>query len=225
MAIVRETAGAALNNTVATTTQSIPYPATVVANNILIACLSTNGGTATSPASPWVEIFRETGTVSNPRGGVWLKLATGSETGTLDITTTTSVTASGKMLCYSGVDTTTPQDATATSVENVATSATIVLPSITTVTDGAWIIYFGANNSSTTTNTGPGTEQMDFAPDNGGTAGKSGAGYDETIALAGATGTRTITISGARANWGAMLALRPAADAGAGSLAPWLTTL
>jgi hypothetical protein len=118
--------------------------------------------------------------------------------------------ASGRHLlvatAYSGVDNTTPQDATATGRGN--NSGTNTVPSITTVTANAWIVCSYASTASVTC-TWPAamTERADLA------TGPTITTADEVRATAGATGTRTVTPSANNSNGTITMALRPAPDA------------
>lgn len=209
MAATRAVVGATGTNSVAATLLDVPYPSPITAGQTMVLFIVTNGGAVTSPAG-WDVVHNEA-TVANPKGGMWITIATGAESGNLSVTTA-STTSNGKIVSYDGVDTTTPQDAAASVVAlDATTDATIDLPSITTVTDGAVPVLCGTANSSTVTFTGPGTELVDFG------AVKAGALYEmAAVSPAGATGVQTITQSGARAYWGAMLVLRPAGGGGGG---------
>lgn len=212
MAIAFGSAGTQYLAATAATSHAVPYPSGIAADDLLVLFIATNGGAVTSPSSPWVEVHRE-GTLSNPKGGLWIKVATGSESGTLDVTTS-STTASMIIFRYTGVDPTTPQDATATTVLNTVSTVSSVLPSINTNTADAWLVYCNAGNSSSTTvSSTTGTQRINNT-DPGGTGDKTGGLFDEALGAAGATGTRTIDLSASRANWGAMMALRPAGGGG-----------
>lgn len=219
-AITYGSSGTQLHVTVATTTFNVPYPASVVADDLLVLHMVTNGATVTSP-SGWTVVHNETA-LSNPKGGLWIKKATGSESGNLAVTTP-STTGAAVIHSYKNVDTTTAQDAAATTVSYASTDdTTIDIPAITTVTANAWFVYVGASNSSSVTHTAPDNERHDFG------AGRAGAMYDGIKATAGSTGVKTITQSAGRSYWGAMMVLRPGgggthfegsvALAGAGSL-------
>ena len=146
MAIAYASEGAISIVNPAATTNNLPYPATVNAGDLLVLFIATNGGAVTAPAG-WTVIYNET-TLSNPKGGLFIKVASGSESGSLAVTTT-SVVSSAQMFRYTGVDTTTPQDATATNTVNSASTTSAILPSITTPTAGAMLIYVASPNSST----------------------------------------------------------------------------
>lgn len=195
--------GTVLNQTTASSTWAVPYPATV-ANDLMVLHVVSVGGTATDPVG-WTQIYRET-VVTNPRGGLWIKKATGSETGTLSVSIG-STTGAAQIHTYKNVHPVTPLDAASVNISNnAAGTGTVVIPEITTVTQGALLVYGTGANSTTITHTGPGTERTDFASTG---VGKAGAFYDDLPATVGATGTRTITQSLARAHWTAMFALRP----------------
>lgn len=214
MAIAFGSAGTRLLVGTASTSWAVPFPASIAAGDLLVLHISTNGGAVSAtPPTGFTEVYREA-TLTNPKGGIWIKVASGSETGNLTVTVT-STTGNAQMFRYTGVDTTTPQDATATNVSYTTNTSPFVLPSITTVTANTVLIYGNSANSGTVTMTGPAgsTEQVDHGA-LGGTGSKAGALYDEAVAATGATGTRSITLSAGRAGWGAMLALRPATGGG-----------
>lgn len=211
MAIAYGSAGTRFLQGTAGTSWAIPYPSGIAAGDLLVLHVVTNGGGATDP-SGWTIIYDEA-TLANPKGGLWIKVATGSESGTLTFTTS-STTGAAQMFRYTGVDTTTPLDGTPTSVVNSATTNTVVTPSITTTTANTMLVYAcGANSGTTTVSSATGTERVDHGS-LGGTGARAGALYDEAVAASGATGTRTQTLSAARANWGAMFALRAAGGGG-----------
>jgi hypothetical protein len=222
VAIAFGAAGTRLLQGTAGTSWAVPYPAGISAGHLLVLHIVTNGGAVTTPAG-WTAVYNET-VLANPKGGLFIKVAAGTESGNLTVTTA-STAGNAIMLRYTGVDTTTPQDVAASTYSNsLSTDPATVLPSITTVTNNAWLVMGNGLNSGSTTVTSVtpagATERIDHvqaAPmpgGGGGTGSKGGSVWDELDATAGATGTRTITPSAARANWGAMMALRPAASGG-----------
>lgn len=200
----------------AATNWTVAYPATVNSGDLLILFVSSNGGGPVT-ASGWTEVHNEA-TVSNPQGALFYKVAAGTEGGTNDsISVAVATTGNANIFRYTGVDTTTPLDASSTSVSNTASGTSVVLPAITTVTADTMLVYVASGNSSSTTmSSGTGTERVDHGS-LGGTGTKSGALYDQANASTGSTGTRTITLSASRMNWGAMIALRPAGSGFTGS--------
>lgn len=101
-------AGTAAANTVAATSLAVPYP-TVSAGNLLVLVVGVSN--ATAPTNPTGAGF--TSRVTNNSGGsspsfrISTKVATGSETGNLSVTTPNS-TSQGRMWAISGVDQTNP---------------------------------------------------------------------------------------------------------------------
>lgn len=124
-------------------------------------------------------------------------------------TWTGAIRATGIIVAYSGVDTTTPMDVATPTTAGAGTGGTLAVGSITTVTDGAMLLSgAGQDSSGTGTCTPPGTmSAIAAAP----SAGKAARLADETFATAGPTGTRTWSFSSstlAHAVW--LAALRPA---------------
>jgi len=123
---------------------------------------------------------------------------------------------------YIGVDNTTPMDATAVGQSN-ASGTVITAPSITTVTANAWLVgFFFAFNSAAS-----GTFSAEFGTHrkNDDVLSKGGLfddidSCDAAQAVAGASGTKTVTYSqtAGNGNIGILAALRPA---GAAAGPPW----
>lgn len=208
-----------MNGATGVSTWNIPYPAGIAAGDLLVVSMETNGAELGTNPTGWTTIYKQTGAaLSNPRGGLFYKIATGSESGTLawPVTagTTTTMQGTAQMFFYTGVDNTTPLDVAAGSYTNSnAADVATVLPSLTTVTAGAMLVMMGAPNSGSTTMSGPAagtTVRVDHGA-LGGTGNKAGFFADQLLGAAGATGTKTFTWSAARANFGAIAALRPAA--------------
>jgi hypothetical protein len=200
--------GAVRNSTAAATSHAIPYPAQVAANDFLVMLVSTNGGSVVTPTG-WTAAYNE-GTVASVKGGLFYRVASGTEGGTSLTITTASTTLSAVIVRLLGVNAVTPLDtASISSFSSGSTGTGLTLPQLTTVTAGAVLIYgCGLNNTgNTVVSSSYASELIDF-----GTilsAGKSGALYMERTTAVGATGTKTMTLSAARARWGAMIALRP----------------
>lgn len=211
MAIAFGSAGTLLNVSTAATTFNVAYPSGIAAGDLLILHVVTNGGTlSATPPTGWTEVYRET-TTTNPKGGVYIKVASGSESGTVAVTTGSTTGVAG-IVRYTGVNTTTPQDVAASTVSvNTTGDLTATLPSITTVTNGSMLVMIAAANSTSKQWTGPGgaTKRFDFTATLG--TSKSGSLFDEIFATPGATGTQDLSMtSPGVAHWGVMLALRDA---------------
>lgn len=211
MAVAYGATGTLLLVSTATTTFNVAYPSGISAGDLLVLHVVTNGGAPSStPPTGWTEVFRESVNVTNPRGGVYIKVASGSESGTLAVTVA-STTGVASISRFSGVDTTTPQDVTRSIIElNTTGTLDVVLPSITTVTNGAMLVMFTAANSTSkqwTTASGA-TERVDYTQSLG--TSKSGSIYTQSAPTAGATGTRTLSMTSPGVqHWGVMMALRP----------------
>lgn len=116
----------------------------------------------------------------------------------------------GVMIAYSGVNTTTPMDvAGATNADGVG-STTAVAPSLTTVTNDAMLICAWGGRANVISWSLPGS----MTPRRTIASAPSLAVAEELVPSAGATGTRTATITATP--WAAhSIALRPASTAGA----------
>lgn len=195
-----------------TTTIGVPYPASVVAGELLVIFHSGSLTTTVTTPQGWTAEATVSAS-SQARLTVLYKVAAGGETGNLTVTQS-AANATAQMFAIPGVDTTAPLDAATTTAATSAVAAAIVLPAVTAVTAGALPLY-GVAESTGTTHTGPpgSTGLADFgaaAP----TPPRWGAVYQDTSTVGtGSTGTRTITPNAARHMAAAMLLLRPASGA------------
>jgi hypothetical protein len=120
--------------------------------------------------------------------------------------THSSASSQGALRCYRGVNTTTPQDATAT--QNTATNETRTATGLTTATNAAWIEFAGfdwADNSNNLSPPSGMTERLDVTLVYAAT---------QEITVAGATGNKSHTCNTGpgtgRPNGARLVALRPA---------------
>ena len=115
--IVRESVSQA-TNTAASTTLTVPKPANVAQGDLLVSCLSLNGGSITATGAPagWTRLAAVT-TISNPKVYGYYKVATASESASYSWTTT-STTSGGGIARYSGAS---GLDTAATSASGAAT--------------------------------------------------------------------------------------------------------
>ena len=197
--IVRESVSQA-TNTAASTTLSIPKPANVTQGDLLVSCISLNGGSITATGVPagWTRLAAVT-TIANPKVYGYYKLATASESASYSWRTT-SVTSGGGIARYSGAS---GLDTVATSASGAARSSGTV-PAVTTTTANAMLVGCMSVNSTSVTLTSPtGMAQ----------AVESGARRFEVAdgihAIAGPSGAKTWTFSAAREWAGWLVALRP----------------
>lgn len=209
MAIEFRAKGTTARNTTAAATINVSYPASVAADELLVLHIVTDNAAVTTPGG-WTAVVDDI--TADPGGGLWIKKAAGTETGSLAVSYT-SATATAHISVFTGVDTTTPQDATASTVTGTGTS--IVCPSINTVTANTMLIL-GAGQEHTAQSTytaSAGTEIIDYEQEST-TGDLAGALYYQAVAGTGATGTRTITASASALFWGGMMVLRPASGSG-----------
>lgn len=169
--------------------------------------------TSTLPTVPagWTQIYRSSpgGNTNPPTGMVCIKQATGSESGTLSVTTAASQSW-GQILAFGGVDTSHPQDTLFSFVENNGSPATAVIPAVTILTAGSALVYFGGQNATTGTATPPTITAGTFTETGDQTLGRRSGTMGYLLGHGtGTTGTVTITWSGTARNVGVLVSLRP----------------
>lgn len=198
-------------NGTALTSVTNNVPTGVADGDLLLWSLSVSGTTPANPSPPagWSTWQATFGNGSNIEVTIFYRIAS-SEPASYTISGLTAARWTGIMSAYRGVDTTTPQDATP--VTATGTSA----PSITTVTDNAWVVTHGKGLTAsgaigavwaTSTGTIAGTVTQTQAA---ATNDTQGTGY-QTKTPAGAV-TPTLTVSGGGAMSGQIRitsALRP----------------
>ena len=205
--IARSAAGTVTEQgTGGTTSFTVNYPPTTVLNEVLILDLGSSGGTPTTPAG-WTLIAGSQQAAADSSYGYW-KVATGAEGGTSFVATlATAGRATSVITRYTNVDTTTPIDATPTTASQ-ASSATLTLPSQTTVTDKAFLISGVCGNAAVglTWTQPPGWTTPVTSTGTG-----KGAAYSDGVVVTppGATGTQTWGWSTTSNIDGWMAALRP----------------
>lgn len=210
MAITYQGAGAAAANTVAATTLNVAYPASIAANDVLVLSVTTNSTTAATTPGGWTGPAGATGagTGGSPAFRMAYTLATGSESGTLAVTTP-SATSQGWMFLLRGVNTANPIDVTTTAFSTTGATA-YNIPTVTTTMTGVALVYCGAGNSSAGSWTPPTvpaafTEVYDVI-----TASPKSTGGYLIWSGSGATGTVNLVSSASVRGAAGMLAFRPA---------------
>jgi hypothetical protein len=197
--IVRESVTDSVNTTAATTL-TIPKPANTAQGDVLVSCVSLNGGSIGAAPAGWTPLASVTA-LANPKVYGYSKVATSSEPASYSWTTS-STTSGGSITRYSGAS---GLDTSATSDSGPAASSGSV-PGVTTTTDNAMLVGCMSVNSSSVTLTSPtgmsqaietGARRFEFA--------------DGIQATAGASGAKTWTFSAAREWAGWLAALRPEA--------------
>lgn len=163
MAVAFRSAGARVSN--GGTTVNIPFPAGLAAGDLLLIEVFTAGGGSilTTPSGWTLSVGKITFTgPSGAYGYVLTKIATGSESGTQAVVFNASFLG-GIMSAFSGVDTTTPVDVSASAT--LATSGTsAVAPSVTTTKANTLLLHLywvGAGSAVSVTPAGGDTEIYD----------------------------------------------------------------
>jgi hypothetical protein len=186
---------------------SLPFtlPTGTVSTDIILVGFQYNGGTGITitPPSGWTLIARQdTSTVSG--GACYWALGNVSSL-TFTITSTVAI---GNTISYSGVNNNTPMDATGTSQSN-SSSKTLTAPSITTVTNSAWVVNFWAQEAIAPTfssYTGTNTRDSGYI-----TSNPNAYFFGDFIQVSpGSTGTKTVKSSVSGTSQGITIALRPA---------------
>jgi hypothetical protein len=199
--IVRESVTDSVNTTAATTL-TIPKPANTAQGDVLVSCVSLNGGSIGAAPAGWT-LLESVTAVANPKVYGYSKVATSSEPASYSWTTS-STTSGGSITRYSGASGLDTSATSATSPPSGGTASSGSVPGVTTTTSNAMLVGCMSVNSSSVTLTSPtgmsqvietGTRKFEFA--------------DGIQATAGASGTKTWTFSAAREWAGWLAALRP----------------
>lgn len=214
--------GVATTATSAGTTLVIAKPAGIAVGDLMLVDIA-QGGTSVLSASPtpvsvgWTLVTGRllNGNV-NRHGAVLYKIAVASDVSATNYTFTLDAltnSASGAIIAFSGVNSTTPFDVAPVAIASTGTT-TINATSITTTTSNVAIVMLGqvagVNASwSAWSSTSPGalTELFDINHNAGRKSAVGGAWA--TKATAGPTGLGTATLSLADNNGGIFLAIRP----------------
>ena len=192
----------------------VTAPTSIVNNNylILVATRRGGGGTITAPAG-------FTLVASGSRGSILTEMhykKCASESGDYTITLSASGTLNVGIAQYSGVDTTTPLDGTAT--VNTSNDSTLTGTGLTVSGSDSMLLFgIGFGSGVSLTQAGSMTRRIDQST---GAANDSAVGLNEQLLSAsGATGNRTISM-GFNDDYVAIMAALKAAAAGAASLPP-----
>ncbi len=202
--ITRESTATVVNAT-ATTTVLVDAPTGVVSGDVLVSCLSLNGGSVSPTGVPagWLPIA-SVASIANPHVYGYYRVAGASEPTSYRWTLSSAVANSAGIARYSGVDTSQPLDGAARTATGPS-STTATLPGVTTSGANARLIGCVGVNSGAATVLITSPTGMSQAWD---IAGKRQELADQTIAAAGATGTRSWSLSSAREWAGWLVALR-----------------
>lgn len=206
MAIVAESAS---STNVFGDTLTITKPSGTVSGDVLVAVVGNQAGDdAITGPSGWTEVQQARAAENSIiwRHSVWYLVAGGSEPADYGWSSI-STHWGGGIVRFSGVDNGTVEDATATNNSGASTSPTGT--GLTTVTDGAMLVYCPTWRDAAAVLTPPTgmTEQYEVNS----RIGVSEA--TEEIATAQATGSRTGTLDASQSWYVTMMALKPAGAA------------
>lgn len=213
MAIGQRTAVIEGKTDTAVTTHTLTKPTGLANGDVVYVGVTCNGGSTPTAPSGFVNIATIV-TQTNPRVYGYRKVITdaageGAWTFTIGL-----ITAGFVCQAFTGVDSASPEDTSVNTASNSTGSNAITVTGVTTVTDGAVLLYFMGVNSSTQTLTAP--SGMTEIGEGG--ARKSEMDY-ELRATAGATGDRTGASSSSTTAWAAfMFGIRPASGGGGGGV-------
>lgn len=191
------------------TNVTINVPAGISNGHLLLTAISIGGNAAFVAPSGWTQIYVNQN--SGGSVGVWYRVAS-SEPASYNWSWGggNSRRYSGYTVGYSGVDTTTPIDASGG--QSVGGSATpITAPSISPTSTGTLLLFIaGAGNGVTYTQDAAMSERLDLWGSSGG-SGSSVTLAEQQLSASGPTGTRTATASDNPNRYSAVhVALRPA---------------
>jgi len=187
------------------TSITLTKPSGTVSGDVLVAAIDIAGTTTVTAPSGWT-LVRSTTSGSSLTQATYVHAAGSTEPSSYVWRFSSSRTVSGIVAAYVGVSTTTPVDVS--SGGSSAGSTSVTAPSVTTTAGGELLLgVFGAAAKATVT---PPTGMIEHAERLGGTGNTRVLSElaDQQVG-AGATGTRTATLSKSGANVGQLIALRP----------------
>jgi hypothetical protein len=189
------------------TSLTIPAPANIASDDVLVAVVDARGNPNITPPAGWTLVRLDiSGNVM--RQGVYVRVAGTNPPASYTWTLSNVQSAAGGISAYAGVDMTAPVMAHNGLVSATRTSKSIVAPSITTMADGAMILgFFGvAKNTSVAPPDGM-SERFDVVS-NAGAQSVVSSSTDVTQAAAGPTGNKTAVSALRGWNIGQLVALR-----------------
>ena len=201
-----------LSDSIGSTAVAIPVPAGVKAGDVLVAQITADATPTVSAPAGWTDLLGKTvATGSTPGANVsaYYHVVTVGEPADYTWTLSAAQRWGAGMTAFSGVDTSNPIDAAPVTKNNVAPSATLTLPGVTTRTAGAMLVGGVAVNASA----GSATQPSGWAE-----AWESSDGQVSELAVRptgtpGASGPVAWSVSPTTDSAGWVSALRPAAVA------------
>ena len=205
-------AASSATNAVATTLV-LPTPAGVLAGDVLLAAIDVIAAPAVTAPAGWALVRSNVSGngATAIRQSVYVHVAGPSELPAYTWSLASPHGASGGILAYTGVDTTSPVAASSGAVAN---GAKIAAPSVTTTAANSMVVgLFGMNGQRTVTPPTSMTERFDLAL--GSPAGEKvmSEAADVLQATAGPSGAKTANASASGRGVGQLVALRPKSGA------------
>ena len=192
----------------------VPVPSDAAEGDLLIAQIAYSASGAITPPAGWNVIDVLTHPTKPIMQGLYWRAATANEPAEYGFTIDSGKydTVTGAIAAYTGIDTSDPIDAVAGSASD-AGATSVVAPSVSTSQDNSVVVGFitARDDGSFVPPSGT-TERWDFMSAGGvdSIAETVAAGFDETVASAGSTGTRTATAEVSDGGIGHLVALRTA---------------
>jgi fibronectin type 3 domain-containing protein len=192
------------------TTLVLPKPAGVVAGDALLAVVDAQGAPVVTPPAGWTLVRADTSTSVSPTLGqsVYVYIAGASEPASYTFTLATARGAAGGILAYDNVDNANPIDVHSGAA---ASASAVTAPAVTTTGPDRMIVgIFGIAPSRTVTPPAGMTERFQVSAST--TAGEKVTSEATDVAqpVAGSSGARTASFSGAVGRViGQLVALRP----------------
>ncbi len=193
------------SNSASTKNLTVPVPAGVVANDVMIAAISYHGASAITAPSGWTLI--QNTAVTFAEVSTYWKVASGSEPANYTWGFGSVAGAAGVILDYVGVDTAAPVMAVQQSSAVLTTSQT--LPAVSTAGDNVRLVMVQAINSNTTM-----TVPADLTRQTALSSASLGFFVDDGVQwLAGTAGPWTTTTGGTADGVDQTIALTPSSTA------------
>lgn len=205
--ITLRSASSAANPTA--TSLTIPAPAGLTPDDVMVAGISVRGNTVITAPAGWTLVRLDTTKEWIMRQAVYVKVAA-SEPANYTWNFNLNQAATGGIAAYSGVDTAYPIDAHSGRVVNFERFSTITAPSVTTAQDGDMLVgFFGMADNTTIEPPSGMTERWDVAS-NAGAFFMTCEGADVLQLTAGPSGDKVASAPVKGWSIGQLVALRPA---------------
>jgi hypothetical protein len=193
------------------TTLTLTKPTNTTAGDVLIATVDARGNPTFTAPSGWTLVRADNNPTVQTKS-TYVRVAGASEPSSWTWTLNSAQAASGAVLAYTGVNTTTPIDASAGHTSTDWDNDVQTAPSVTTSTANAVVLsLFGTSNASSAT-AGSGLTERADAASTAGTYFVDSEVADRVAATAGATPTTTATSNVNGNSLAQTVALRPAAS-------------